>query len=260
MGSQVIQSKLWGQRPQDWASIQEATGQAGYDFVADTLAISAGTNLLDVGCGTGYFCQIMQNKGAVITGLDATPAFVEEAQKRVPTGHFLVGEMEELPFSDQSFQIVCGFNSFQYAANTKNALIEAKRVLTDGGTLVVMIWGNKEDCEAASYLKAVGSLLPPPLPGAPGPFALSENSLLENLLADVGFGHIESTDVVSIWEYEDVKIAMKGLLSAGPVARAIENSGFDKVYETVAVAIKPYIRPNGHVMYQNKFRVIIARK
>ena len=97
--------------------------------------------------------------------------------------------MEELPFSNGSFDFVCGFNSFQYAGNIKNAITEAKRVLKDKGKIVVMIWGNKEDCEVASYLKAVGSMLPPPPPGAGGPFALSENQLLESLLEECWFSY-----------------------------------------------------------------------
>ncbi len=177
MGSQAMQGKLWGQRPKDWSDIQEQTGKAGYDFVLNYLSFTPGAKLLDVDCGTGYFSKMASNKGANVTGLDATPEFVEEAKKRVLDAHFIVGEMEELPFEENYFDVVCGFNSFQYAANTKNALTEAKRVLKDGGKLVAMIWGNKEECEAATYLKAVGSLLPPPPPGAPGPFALSEDKL-----------------------------------------------------------------------------------
>lgn len=48
MGSQAIQSKLWGQRVKDWADIQEATGKAGYDFVLKNVAVNSSTALLDV--------------------------------------------------------------------------------------------------------------------------------------------------------------------------------------------------------------------
>ncbi len=260
MGSQAMQSKLWGQRPEDWANIQKETGLSAYQFTLDALDISTSTKLLDVGCGTGYFCKMVAELGAMVTGLDATSAFTTIAQKRVPNATFITGEMEELPFLDETFDIVCGFNSFQYAANTKNALAEAKRVLKTGGRLVAMIWGNKEDCEAASYLKAVGSLLPPPPPGAPGPFALTENALLENILTDLGLKNIVRTDVNAIWDFPDQEIALKGLLSAGPAARAIENSGFDKVYDTLKLALQPYIRSDGRVVYHNKNRVVISGK
>ena len=121
-----------------------------------------------------------------------------------------------------------------------------------------MIWGNKEDCEAASYLKAVGSLLPPPSPVAAGPFALSENQLLEKIVEEIGLRIVDNTDVTSIWDYPNIDIALKGLMSAGPVAKAIDNSGFEKVYETIATVMQPYIQQNGHVVYNNKFRVVIS--
>jgi len=260
MGSQIIQGKLWGQRPKDWSEIQEQTGKAGYDFVLNYLAVTPATKLLDVGCGSGYFSKLAVDKQIDVTGLDATTELIAEAKKRVPTANFLVGEMEELPFEEKSFDVVCGFNSFQYAADIKNALMEAKRVLKDGGKLAAMIWGNKDDCEAATYLKAVGSLLPPPPPGAGGPFALSENELLEKKLKEIGFNIVSNTDIASIWDYPDTDTALKGLLSAGPAAKAIENSGFEKVYETMLKAVQPYIQNNGHVVYNNKFRVVIAEK
>ena len=258
MGSQTIQGKLWGQRPKDWSEIQEQTGKAGYDFVLNFLSVTQATKLLDVGCGSGYFCKLAVDKKIDVTGLDATTELVDEAKKRVPAANFHIGEMEELPFEEKSFDVVCGFNSFQYAADIKNALLEAKRVLKDGGKIAAMIWGNKEDCEAATYLKAVGSLLPPPQPGAGGPFALSENQLLEKILEEIGFKIISNTDISSIWDYADTGIALKGLLSAGPAAKAIENSGFEKVYETILKSVEPYIKSDGHVVYSNKFRVVIA--
>jgi DNA modification methylase len=142
----------------------------------------------------------------------------------------------------------------------KNALKEAGRVLKNKGTLVTMIWGNKEDCEAATYLKAVGSMLPPPPPGAGGPFALSENNRLENMLEEAGFTIINKSDEVSVWDYPDEETALRGLLSAGPASKAIDHSGYDKVYETVKQAMAPYVQPNGHVVYKNKWRVVISEK
>ncbi len=123
-----------------------------------------------------------------------------------------------------------------------------------------MIWGNKEDCEAATYLKAVGSLLPPPPPGAGGPFALSENQLLEKTLQSTGFRITSVTDIPTLWDYPDLETAMKGLLSAGPAVRAIRHSGYDKAYATVAEAVQPYRQSDGHVRYHNKFRIVLAGK
>ena len=258
MGSQAIQGKLWGQKPGDWAAIQEPTGMAGYEHALNFLKLSPADKLLDAGCGTGIFSSLAQKMGAKVTGIDASEAMITEAKKRVPSISFSVGEIEELPFANSEFNVVTGFNSFQYAANVKNALTEVKRVLKPGGKLVAMIWGNKEDCEAATYLNAVGSMLPPPPPGAPGPFALTENHLLESILEGIGFKILSNTDVASVWDYPDMDTALRGLLSVGPAAKAIENSGYEKVHETVLEAAQPYVQSNGHVIYKNKFRVVIA--
>jgi len=258
MGSQAIQGPLWGLRSKDWANIQEQTCNAGYVHALQLLNLKPNDKLLDVGCGTGLFSSMASATGANITGIDASEGLIREAKKRAPSLKFMTGEMEELPFADGSFDVVCGFNSFQYAADTKHALAEAKRVLKDKGKLVAMVWGNKEDCEAASYLKAVGSLLPPPPPGAPGPFALSENNLLETILNDLGFKVISNQDIDSVWDYPNKEIALKGLLSAGPSARAIAHTSYEIAYAVLSKAVDPYVKANGHVMYNNKFRVVIA--
>lgn len=260
MGSQLIQSKLWGQRPDDWAKFQEPTGNAGYEYALHFLQPKQSDKILDIGCGSGMFANLAAKSGAEVTGFDATAQLIEEAKLRNASIKFLTGEMEELPFTDNTFDIVTGFNSFQYATDVKHALSEAKRVLKDKGKLVVMIWGDKEDCEATLYLKAVGSLLPPPPPGAPGPFALTDNHLLEKVLEEIGLTILDSKDVDSIWDYPDAETAMKGLLSAGPAAKAIENAGYDKAYSTVLETVQSHIQSNGHIVYKNKFRVVISEK
>lgn len=260
MGSAAIQGPLWGKQSEHWSTIQEQTGKAGYTYALLFLNLKPTMQVLDVGCGSGIFSSLASATGASVTGIDASEALIEKAQQRGTTANFITGEMEELPFADNTFDVVCGFNSFQYAANINHAFNETHRILKPGGKLVVMIWGNKEDCEAASNLAAIGSLLPPPPPGAPGPFALSENKLLEKTLDSTGFKILSNEDIGTVWDYPDTDIALKGLLSSGPAARAIANSGFEKVRETVMQSFGPYIRGNGHVVYHNKFRIVICEK
>lgn len=59
----------------------------------------------------------------------------------MPQGDFRIAEMEGLPHADGSFDVVTGFNAFQYAAKPVNALREARRVAKRGGVLVIAVWG-----------------------------------------------------------------------------------------------------------------------
>ncbi len=82
MGSQAIQSLLWGKRAGDWASIQEATGNSGYEYVLNRLRLTPASKLLDVGCGSGLFSSLAAKTGADVTGIDATQTLIDEAGKR----------------------------------------------------------------------------------------------------------------------------------------------------------------------------------
>jgi SAM-dependent methyltransferase len=212
-----------------------------------------------VGCGPGLAAQVFAQKITNVAGVDASAAFVEIARERLPGRNFRVGEMETLPHADGSFDVVTGFNAFQYAASPINALREARRVLQPDGTVVIATWGLPEDCEAAGRLKALGALMPPPPPGAPGPFALSDESKLNALASEAGLTPIEVVDVECPWAYPSLDIALRGMLSAGPAERAIRNSGVERAREAVAKAIVPYRKPSGEYLLNNKFRYLIAR-
>jgi SAM-dependent methyltransferase len=257
-GTAGVQGELWSARARDWADVQEDTMLPLYRAVLERSAIGAGARLLDVGCGSGRFAELAAQRGAVVSGLDAAPALVAIARERVTDGDLRVGEIEQLPWADAAFDVVTGFNAFQYAANPANALREARRVAVAGAPVFIATWGAPEACEAASYLRALGALVPPPPPGTPGPFALSVPGALERLAAEAGLSPGEQVEVECTWHYADLDTALRGLLSAGPAIRAVRHAGEEPVRRAVTEAIAPFRTAQGRYAIENTFRYLVA--
>jgi SAM-dependent methyltransferase len=258
-GSGQLQGDLWSVRARDYAEIQEEHFRPLYESVSQRPELAKARSSLDVGCGPGLAAQVFAQKIADVSGIDASATFIEIAHERLPGRNFRVGEMEALPFADRSFDVVTGFNAFQYAAAPINALREARRVAQLDGVIVIAIWGLPEVCEAAGHLKALGALMPPPPSGAPGPFALSDETKLRALASEAGLTPIAVVDVECPWTYPNLDIALRGMLSAGPAERAIRNSGMERARDAVADAIAPYRKPSGEYRLNNTFRYLIAR-
>lgn len=181
MGTAQVQGALWGARAREWADLQERAFGPMYEAAFDAADVHPGTNMLDVGCGAGLALSLARARGADVSGIDAAPELVEIARSRCVGCDIRVGELEELPFADESFDVVTGFNSFQYAADRVHGLEEARRVLNTDGRLIALVWGSPDKCEMAAYLAALSSLMPAPPPGAPGPWALSPPGALEQV-------------------------------------------------------------------------------
>lgn len=253
-----LNGRLWGARARDWADIQEGQFSAAYDAVFDACQLGTGSSCCDVGCGAGMAAARAASRGARVSGLDAAENLLAIARSRLPSGDFHLGDLEELPFSDAEFDLVTGFNSFQYAANPVVALQEARRITKPTGRVVVMTWGVPEGMEAASLVAALKPLLPPPPPGAPGPFALSEASALRALAESAGLKPLNVFDVACQWQYPDLETAQRGLASSGVAIRAAENSSEDAVNAAHAAALAPFRREAGTYRIGASFRWLLA--
>lgn len=121
----------------------ERWGIPAYRYILERAPVGDGTNLLDVGCGAGRFCRMAADGG--VSGIDATAPLVEIARERVPSGDFRVGDMENLPWADDSFDIVTGFNSF--------FMREAGRGARGGAAVAITVFGRPERCESTPVLK-----------------------------------------------------------------------------------------------------------
>jgi len=251
-----MQAALWGARAKDWAEL-ETTADPIYNAALERLNIREGDKLLDIGCGSGRFCGLAHAKGAKVFGFDATPELLAIAKERNPECTFDEGDMEAVPYRNAEFDFVTAFNSFQFAANPQTAIYEAKRVMKVGGLLLAVIWGKPEQCEARFIFEAMKELAPPP-PGARGPFSLSMDGALENLLKEVRLDIIDSKDVDCAWEFPDEGTLTRRILAAGPSTRVINEVGEEKTKEAILKAVEPFKTPEGGYRLKNVYRYVTA--
>jgi SAM-dependent methyltransferase len=259
LGTAIIQAQVWGVRARDWAEVQEGTFLPLFERVLDQTAVRSGSEVLDIGCGSGLFCELAARRGSLVSGLDASEALLAIAQERTPEGDFRIGEMEELPYADGTFDLVTGFNSFQFAADPVNALRQARRVNRPGGKLVIGVFGLPQDCDARFYFSALGALLPPPPPGTPGPFALSQDGVLEALVEKASLQPGPVEQIAIPWEYPDASTMLRGLLASGPGTRAIQRVGEESAAQTILQALAPFKTASGSYRLANTARYMIVR-
>jgi len=250
--------RLWSARARDWADVQEAQCERAYRAVLSHAGVGRGTHHLDVGCGAGLAAQLSAMLGAEVAGIDAAGELLSIARMRTPGGDFRTGDIEALPFADSTFDLVTGFNSFQYAGDPVRALREAGRVTRPGGMVVVMTWGEPAGMEASSLVAALKPLLPAPPPGAPGPFALSDETALRTFAKAGNLAPGAVFDVETAWSYRDEDTALRGLASAGVAVRAIEHSGEDAFIKAHRAALAPFRQPDGSFRIGARFRCLVA--
>lgn len=137
-GTAELQGELWGARAENWAA-QEERHAPLYEEVIGRIGLGPGTRVLDVGCASGVFCRVAADRGAVVFGLDASEALIAIARRRVPEADLRVGDLQFLPFEADMFDVVTGFNSFQFAGDITAALREAARVARKDARVVIQV-------------------------------------------------------------------------------------------------------------------------
>ena len=101
----------------------------------------SGRRVLDAGCGSGPLSAMLRAKGAVVTGVDASPAMVELARQRLGGDADLrVADLGgPLPFADAEFDDVVASLVLHYLEDWGGPLSELRRVLRPGGRLMVSV-------------------------------------------------------------------------------------------------------------------------
>jgi ubiquinone/menaquinone biosynthesis C-methylase UbiE len=116
-----------------------------------------GLKVLEVGVGMGADYLEWLKAGAHATGVDLSPASIEKARRRCELAGYQpnlrVADAEQLPFPDDSFDVVYSYGVMHHSPNTVQCLREAWRVLQRGGQARIMIYHHPSITGAMLWLR-----------------------------------------------------------------------------------------------------------
>ena len=154
--------------------------------------IQPGDAVLDVGCGTGTLAiEVVGRVGRTgrVVGIDPSPQQIARARAKAIRRHlpieFQVGVIEQLPFPDQSFNVVLSTLMMHHlpAGLKRQGLAEIARVLKPGGRLIIADFTRKQErAGRAARFHAGGS-------------SMQE---LAALVKEAGFSHVETEEMPSL--------------------------------------------------------------
>jgi ubiquinone/menaquinone biosynthesis C-methylase UbiE len=114
------------------------------DAVDTALNLRGDESLLDISTGPGHFPGRLRKAGhgGRIVGADFSPGMVEKARAEYPNIEFLQADAQDLPFSDDTFDVVTARHMLYHVPSITKALSEAKRVLKPGGRFMALTNAN----------------------------------------------------------------------------------------------------------------------
>jgi len=154
----------------DFGVVARLIPSVGEEIVERT-SVSPDDDVLDVACGTGNAALPAARKRARVTGLDLVPKLLDQGRSAADAEGLEVtwveGDAEQLPFEDQSFDVVLSTFGCMFAPRHEVAAAEIARVLRPGGRLGICSW--TPDGAIGDFFKIIASHMPPPPEGVQPP-------------------------------------------------------------------------------------------
>jgi SAM-dependent methyltransferase len=258
VGSAERWGPLWGARPADWA-LSEDQQIPTYEAALSRVDLTPGQLVLDIGCGVGAFLRLASDRGARAYGLDASEALIGLARTRLPDADLRVGEMEALPYEDDNFDRVTGFNAFFFANDIVAALREAGRVAKPGAPVVIQVWGPHERNDLEAMKEVARPFMPARPSDAPPEPDYSQPGVLEELASQAGLTPEAAFDSSWAFMFADEATMRRALVAPAGLALLVGGQHEEQFKEALSAGLARYRGPDGGYRLQNEFHFLIAR-
>lgn len=132
----------WEESASAWIEVIGTDGDWGRRIVLDGPMMARVTGrafrtAVDVGCGEGRFCRMMQSAGVRTIGIDPTEELIREARRRDAAGDYCVAMAEALPLDDGSMDLAVAYLTLIDVSDLRAAVAEVHRVLRPGGRFLI---------------------------------------------------------------------------------------------------------------------------
>ena len=177
----------------------------------------------------------------------------------MPEADLRVGEMEALPYDDDTFDLVTGFNAFFFANDIVAALREAGRVAKPGAAVVIQVWGPHEHNDLEAMKEIARPFFPPRPADAPPEPDYSKPGVLEDLATRAGLDAETTFDSTWPTVYPDAEILGRALIAPAGIAVLIGPDREQEVKDAIVRGLARFRAPDGSYRLQNTYRSLIAR-
>ncbi len=242
---------LWSFDPAAWA-VNEAQQTPVYEAALRATGLERGARVLDVGCGTGVFLRLCADRGAEVAGVDAAEGLLDLARTRVPDADLCQADMADLPYGDDTFDLVTGFSSFFFADDIVRALTEARRVARPGAAVVAEVFGHPDRCDLERVKAAVA-------PVREGEREYWRPDAVESVLPETGLQFEQAFDVDCVYRYPDAAALTEAMLAAGGAGLLAGPERLDAVRAAIVDALAHCRQADGSYHVTNEWHVVIAR-
>ena len=255
-GSNKAQIDLWdGRVGEKWAALQVSLDAMLANCTAELKARAGSVSalrMLDVGCGTGETCTIWLDGGAEVTGVDVSAAMLAVAARRTGGKATLVQADASVWMGDAPFDLAVSQFGLMFFSDPDAAFATIAANIRPGGRLLFTCWrAAAENQWVSTPMAAIQDLLPeapPPVPHAPGPFALADRDRLGGILKRAGFTDvaIEPFDFPARLASDGgVEAAVRFAMQIGPTGSALADASKEvraAVAERLRAALAPHDR------------------
>ena len=171
---------------------------------ADLTGVGPGQRLLDVGCGPGALtAELADRAGAeAVSAVEPSGSFAAAVRERLPGVDIRVGQAEELPFADGTFDAALAQLVVHFMTDPVRGLREMGRVTRPGGTVAACVWDHAGDRGPLSAFWTAVRAVDPGAQDESGLAGAREGDLAR-LLNEAGLTTVEASTLTVRVRYAD---------------------------------------------------------